>query len=246
VRELADEVVLRLVRQLRGTPDLPRDPPPIPIEGFCAALLAGNEDAAHALIREARSTGHSAEQVYLLVLAEAARHLGTMWEENRIGFLEMSLAAVRLFGIMRQMRRDIGDAQPCGRRGRYALFATVPGDDHTLGPTIAADVLRSRGWQVDLLTGVTHDEIVETAAERDPPVIGVSVGTTGLVVPLTRLVVALHVVRPASAIAVSGHAVKEMPGLKALLGLDAMILDPEEAIDRFDGLLPEGGLRRSS
>ena len=233
---LAREAVDRLAGQMR--PDAPASPL-VPVEVFCAALLSDNPDAATDLIRREQRDGVPLADVYLVTLTEACRHLGRMWEEDRLSFLQMSLAAGRVFAILRHLRRQIdlpyGPAAP----GHEALFATVPGEEHSIGVTLAADLFRSRGWEVELVTGLDHDALLARIGARRSRIIGLSASHPAMLVPLARLVVALRILRPEARIVVCGHVVAEVPDLNALIRADAVLHDDEDMVALFDRLVSE-------
>ena len=61
------------------------------------------------------------------------------------------------------------------------FFCAVPGEQHTLGVMMAADLFRRNGWDVGLLIGVDHAEIVERLERDDrarhrPELLGRSLG----------------------------------------------------------------------
>ncbi len=221
VRSLAQEVVERLSRaHAEGHPP----PPPDDVALLCAALTGPDPDAALRLGRQALAEGLTFDAICETRLAPAARRLGTMWETDKLSFAEVTLAANRLFGLLRALAQ-----RPVPRTDApFAVFAAPPGESHLLGVSMAAERARGLGWEVALHVGLDHDTLVDRIAASAPDVIGLSLSGPRSVLPLSRLVVALRVVLPAAPIVVSG------PGVAALgapvVGVDAVAEDFEGAM----------------
>jgi MerR family transcriptional regulator, light-induced transcriptional regulator len=239
VQLLANEVVVRLASRLHPELASQAAPVPVPIETFCAALLSDDSDAAMEMVRKERRDGVPLETVYIMTLAAACRHLGTLWEDDRLSFLQMSVAAGRVFEIMRSLRRQIALPLGLDLPERKALFATVPGEMHSIGVTMAADLFRNRGWEIDLRTGFDHEALLDSIAERPYRIIGLSAGHPSTIVALTRLIVALRITHPESQIIVSGNIANEVRGLNALIRADFVLHDNENVIELFERLATE-------
>jgi len=229
VQLLADEVVVRLASRLHPDVEPARIAEGVPIDDFCRALISSDAEAAMKMVRQERLEGLSIETIYIGTLAVAARRLGDWWAEDRVSFLQMSIAAGRIFEIMRHLRQMIPAPRHVIAPERHALFATVPGELHTLGVTMAADLFRNRGWDVDLRVGYEHEELMAAVSDRSYRVIGLSAGGAGSVVALARCVVALRITHPASRIFISGGVVTEVPGISALIGADGVAADLAKA-----------------
>lgn len=235
VQLLADEVVVQLARRLS-----PADTPIIPetsvaVDAFCNALISDDTEAALDMIRQERRSGVARETIYLVTLAAAARRLGEWWEDDAVSFLQVSAAAGRIFDIMRYLRQEIVPSIHLSD-AKHALFATVPGELHTLGVTMAADLFRERGWEIDLRTSYEHEELVSVISTRAYRIIGLSAGDISSVLPLTRLVVALRITQPQAHIVVAGNIVNKVPDLNALIRADTILRSGDDAIAMLDRL----------
>ncbi len=230
VQLLAEEVVSRLASRLHPGVERAAIAANVPIDDFCRALIAQDAEAALGMIRQERLEGIPLETIYAGTLAAAAERLGEWWNEDRVGFLEMSVAAGRIFAIMRHLRGTIPLPHLPAGPERQALFATVPGDLHTMGVTMAADLFRNRGWDIDLRVGYGHEELMASLAGRSYRVIGLSAGGMAGVLPLARCVVAFRITHPAVPVFVGGSIVTEMPGIGALVGADGVARDWDETV----------------
>lgn len=236
VHLLAEEEVTRLVTRLQPRTGQLELPQPADISMFCDALLSADIDAGAAIIRQARREGMDTETVYLGYIAGAAQHLGKLWEDDRVSFMNVSVAASRIFGIMRLLRYEIANARKLSPLTQHAMFACVPGEDHTLGVTVAADMFRARDWRVELCTGMDHDRLVQAAGQRPFSLIGLSAGNTDKALALARLIVALRITQPQAFIMVGGPIVEMMPELNDLIAADAVISNASEAMQLLDQL----------
>lgn len=228
---LAREVIRRLAEQHTGPgPDGDADDA---IERLCLALLSEDDRAGLRFVQELFDAGASLEDVYLRYLAEAARMLGVWWDESRASFAEVTLGTSRMYAILAALRHERINRQAAER---YAVFVSVPGDTHTLGVRMAADLFRAEGWQVDLKIGLDHDDLVAEIRRSGAPVVGVSAAGQHALPALTRLVVALRVVRPEASLFVGGHIVEDAREPLSLLDVDGMANDIPTAKSLMRGL----------
>lgn len=231
VHALAAEVITRLER--RGSAAAERLPPEADIDALCDALVSPREEAAADLVLEARLGGMSVDMVYLGYLAASARRLGERWDEDRTTSAQMTIAAGRIYAIMRGLRQAFASDQYPKAGAARAMFASTPGETHTLGVTMAADFFRRRGWQIDLCTGLGHHELLSAAEGVAYPIIGVSAGSERMVFPLARLIVALRITSPAAWIMVSGKIIDLVPDILTLVDADGVATDAETALTQM-------------
>jgi methanogenic corrinoid protein MtbC1 len=234
---LAKDVVNNLARRCASVIPTVAPPPSEEIDTLCDALIASDPDAALDLVLEFRARGTTTEGIYLGYVAGAARRLGVRWEEDQASLVDVSIGASRLYIIMRAMRPQLLAGAP--KRGDIspALFASVPGETHTLGVSMAADLFRSRGWEIELLTGLDHDELVEAAGYDRYAVIGLSASSQRTTLALTRLITSLRVASPLSSILVSGELATIEPDLGALVDADSVAVDAAAAVGEMRRLL---------
>ncbi|MEM9383592.1 MAG: cobalamin B12-binding domain-containing protein [Pseudomonadota bacterium] len=236
---LAGDVVSLLASRLRDAPpegDAPGTPSPAAFDAFVRALLDSDAHRAADHIDGARAMGAGVEAIYLGYLARAARHLGALWDRDRIDFVQVTVAIGCLYAIMRSLRQSL----PAVRHQdpwRHALFITMPGDDHRLGAAIAADLFRAQGWDIQLEGPADRAAAVTILMGSDHSVVGISASRNAQLSELIRLVSALRICRPEAFIVVSGHIVEEMQDLQELVDADAVVGSAPSAIERLEELI---------
>lgn len=227
VIDLAREVLRRI--EARGVKH--RSPVDAPvkedIDRLCYALISDNEDEGVTFIEELRADGASLEVLYLKYLAAAARTLGHWWDTDNASFAEVTLGTSRIYGILRGLSPMLASTNISEHR--TAVFASIPGETHTFGVRMAADLFRKAGWDIDLKIGLHHNELIHDIEALNPRVIGLSCAGEHAVDALARLVVALRISCPGAAILISGQAVQELQDVLALMDADAVVSDVPQA-----------------
>ena len=230
VSVLALEVVRRLAFRMPRHEKAENLPTPTEIDLLCAALLSADDTAADQFIQAARRDGVQPGAISRGYVAGAARQLGEMWDDDRISFIDVTLACGKLYSIIRGLRHVLAPAVTAGRESRPALFALVPGETHTLGIEIATDHFRREGWEVDMLVGLDHDMLLNEADRRHYQAIVLVANSDRMLEPLTRLSLALRITQPLAHIIVAGSIQDHYPDILHLVGAEAAIGDLDSAI----------------
>lgn len=191
------------------------------------ALCDDDATAANTLVEDLLKAGLSVEDVCLDHLAPAARRLGEWWETDRVPFTDVTLATARMQSMLRRMPASRVPVR-CAN-GKGAIFASVPGEEHTFGIMMAADLFRRHGWDVGLMVGCTHDELIARFARDDRPVIGLSCGGDHSFAALKRLMHGLRKNRPNAQILLSGQIVAHPGRLDDLPQPFTVVRDVAEA-----------------
>ena len=215
--------------------------PPEDVEDFCDLLLSSAQaEAALAFIRARRAQGVSQRGIYLGFVAEAARLLGERFERDELTPLDVTMAAGNLYALLRALQRP---AQVAGEQRRAALFATVPGEEHGIGITVAAHMFREAGWDIDLKIGLAEAELVDHVERMQPKVIGLSLSTRLRLPDLLHLLMVLRIVAPRAVIGVAPGGDLAAADLEGLADVDLFFADAATALRDLDGLLAPGDQR---
>ncbi|WP_322893533.1 MULTISPECIES: cobalamin-binding protein [unclassified Yoonia] len=237
VSVLAREVVRRLAFRMPRTEKTENLPTATEIDLLCAALLSADDKAADQFILAARRDGVQPGAISRGYVAGAARQLGEMWDDDRISFIDVTLACGKLYGIIRGLRHVLAPTLVEGRESRPALFALVPGETHTLGIEIATDHFRRDGWEVDMLIGLDHDSLLNEADRRHYQAIVLVANSDRMLEPLTRLSLALRITQPLAHLVVAGSIQDHYPDILHLVGAEAVMSDLDSAIGTLHEVL---------
>ena len=234
--DLAEEVVRRVAENLlAAAPPADLLPSSEEIDALSEALMSTDDGAAIALIERAQKDGASYEALCQSYLAEASRRLGLWWEQDKISFYRVTIAAGRIYAILRSLRLQRNILVPDLRRS--AIFVSVPGEDHTLGITIAADMAREAGWDIELFVGHSHDELMSILDQRETAIIGLSAGSKRSLPALIKLIVALRISNPGTKILICGQITARNLNLDGITGADAIAPDFASAISQMEHFL---------
>lgn len=235
LRRVASEALLRVAT----TPStragrIPR-PAPKEVARLCEALLEPGAMAGQTAIEALLAAGIGRSTLMLGHLPEAARQLGEMWERDEVSFIQVGQAVGRLQRLMRVLRAPGEGRTP--HAGRRALFATMPGETHTLGVIIAADACRERGWAVDLSLGEDRQVLLDEIANNAYPLLGLSVGSARTCAALADLLPDLRAAAPQTPFLLAGSFVATSPWRVRSLPVDGWAKDVTEALSEMARLV---------
>jgi methanogenic corrinoid protein MtbC1 len=243
VETLASDIVRRLASTGVRAPHV--EVPVISDESvaaFCDALVRPDPIVALQFVEDRRAEGVTREAVYLGYISAAARRLGEGWDENRLSFIEVTVGTGHLYALLRALRLEGDEARPAFDARRCALFATVPGEDHGIGISVAADLFRDAGWDIDLKIDTDHNTLVAHVERTRPAIIGLSLSTEQRLEDLIRLVVAVRIVAPHAIIGVAPAATLDDDKLCSLVDIDIVFRDAREACRELDRLVRLRGM----
>jgi methanogenic corrinoid protein MtbC1 len=238
VEMLASDIVRRLSRAAARAP---RFEDPVvsedSIAAFCAALVQPEPAPALDFIRRQRDAGLTRQGVYLGFVGAAARRLGEGWDAGDLSFAEVTIGTGHLYALMRALRAEGPPAGLAFDARRHALFATVPGETHGIGITMAADLFREAGWEIDLQVGRCHDGLLARVEGEQPDIVGLSLSTDHRLADLVRLVVGLRLVVPHAIVGVAPGADLDDDQITEIVDIDLLFHDARTACADLDRLI---------
>ena len=237
VEAVAKEVVRRLAFRLPRNLSAGHMPTAEEIDILCEALLSTDEVAGDRIILAARRDGIEPENIYLGYVAGAARQLGVMWEEDRVTFLQVTMASGKLYRIIRGLRHVLDNSLNLAGPERRSLFALVPNETHTLGIEIATDVFRRQGWDVEMVMGEPHDAIVAMTEQHRFRSVVLVAHSERMLASLISLVLAIRITQPLAYVVVAGNIVDQVDDVSTLVGADDVIPDIETAVGRLGSII---------
>ncbi len=176
------------------------------------------------------------------VLPEAARALGAAWNADQISFVDVTIGAMRLQGMLRDIEgREAASPDLRGRPLRGSALVIVPSDEqHTLGALVLSNQLRRAGVSACLriMPGTNHLRDLMASRRFDTVLVSVSAGANlDLAAKLVKFIRMIHRDAPLGAppVIVGGAILQSGVDVKALTGADHVTSDPLEAL-RFCGI----------
>jgi methylmalonyl-CoA mutase cobalamin-binding subunit len=197
------------------------------------ALVESDAAFDRALGRLRSQHGLGDEELVDCYIPAIACQLGQDWSENRRSFAEVTIGTARLIAAVRDLsRRWTADSVADWRAPSIAMV--VPeAEQHRLGAMIAATRFRRLGVSVQMLLGRSDDEVLAAARNGAFAMISFSLATVERVEQTRRLIQILRDgVRPLPPLVVGGAIGVSSEDLRAQLGADHVVSDPEEALRR--------------
>jgi methanogenic corrinoid protein MtbC1 len=259
-RVVEADIIPRLLAAYRARATAPAVPAPKPSAPAAAPILAAPdgshssaeavrlamgvigakpEEAVAAVIARLIAKGEAVEAGCLELIADAARHLGILWTEDRAGFEEVTIG-------MFHLQRMAHDIAPMTRRvtlpgttRKTFLLLTLDGEQHSLAQTLLANCFDCAGWQVSTVQVSETDDVASLVSAVDYDVVGFSVATD---VQVSRADHCIKAVRQASLnknviIMIGGALILATPSLVETLGADGTAASAAEATVRAEELL---------
>lgn len=251
---VAGEIIPRLVLAHGDMVPAGQHPAPagdqIEVETFAPLTFRKDTPALLAEVDRLIDAGVGVDAVMLDLLAPAARLLGRWWEEDRCGFIEVTMGLWRLQELVRELSRRFPPASPVpGRPGRDALFAPFPGEQHDFGAVMVSEMFGRHGWSSEVLVGAEMSDLLAATADRHYDVIGLTVSCD---CHSGRLRSVIRSIRSVSRnahvkVIVGGRVLNEQPSLAAAAVADGTAGDARGALllaERLVGALTRDAVVR--
>lgn len=202
------------------------------IERFANLAIADDPSAAMACVLALRDEGLALDEIYLDLIAPAARRLGALWDADECDFSTVTVGLWRMQQVMYELspafQRDVLSLDA----SRNALMAPAPGSQHTLGLFMVAEFFRRAGWSVSGEPSMTARELIQSASREWFDIAGLSVGVESHVDGVAQLISDL---RRASrnqslVVLVGGPVFAIYPEFFAMTGADALAADATQAV----------------
>ncbi|MFW2350893.1 cobalamin B12-binding domain-containing protein [Qipengyuania sp.] len=193
-------------------------------------------------IEQYLARGISAERIFVDLLASSARKLGELWEQDECDFVDVTMGLWRLQEVMRIVAmRSPNIVRPL-EAPPSALFAPMPGDQHSFGAIMIEEVFSRAGWESEVLFEPKSLEIINFVSQRSFDVVGLTVTNDCPSGDIAELVAAIRSVsrNPAVRIIVGGRVIKAEPSLCYVVGADGTASDAVSALEMAERMVAEG------
>ena len=210
------------------------------IRGFVAKILDVEVEMLLQQIEAMLARGVRVESIFVDLLAPTARKLGEYWEDDSCDFVDVTMGLWRLQELM----REIALLHPVRARGngqmRSALFAPMPGDQHSFGALMLEEFFARAGWDSEVLPETARPQLLQICSEHAFDLVGLTVSTDCHSGDIANLVTAIRSVSqlPGIKVIIGGQAVQADPSLVERTGADGTAGSAETALALADRLVP--------
>lgn len=187
---------------------------------FTVACSQGDSLRVNQIVDSLIAQGLTQERIFLDLITPAARHLGTLWDNDLCSFTDVTCGLAIMHHVIYRLGYEFRDGPHVRGEQTNVMMCCAPGSLHLLGATIVGDLFRREGASVVIEISSTQQELVRAVANEWFDVIGISVAIESQLLQLKSLVQELK--------KSSGN-----PNVKVLLGGPIFMLVDATA-DMFD------------
>jgi len=208
---------------------------------YLAALMGGDEAAAHRVAMESLDRGMTIDVLYAEIVAPVMREVGRLWHANRITVAQEYYISSATQLLMAHLYPRIC-ATEC--RGPVLVAACVQGELHEMGLRMVADLFQLQGWNTRFLGGDNSAMVVAAFVDHvDADVVAISAMMAANVPAVAAQIAMLRGRDKAGRrkILVGGYPFQVDPDLWRRVGADGSGGDGYQAIEVAHSLLQAGG-----
>jgi MerR family transcriptional regulator, light-induced transcriptional regulator len=213
------------------TPLVPMAPAePGPETTFQAALLAGDQREAMAVVKGCLDCGQSLVDIELNIIQRSMYRIGEKWQTNQVSVAREHIATAIVQSVMTAALLRSTPSPPVSKR---VLLACVAGNHHTIGLRMVADSFQLAGWDIQYLgADVPTPALIRQIGEWAPDLVGLSLSFAQQLRVAKDVIVQLGTrfgpARPR--VIIGGHVINRFDRLVDFVGADAHSVDAKAAI----------------
>ena len=183
--------------------------------------------------------GVAVDTIMVDLLAPAARLLGEYWEEDRCDFVDVTMGLWRLQEIVHEIASRVSTDGVRTASGRRALFASMPGDQHSFGTVVIDELFRREGWITERMSDAETSDLIKRTAENWFDMIGLTISCDCNIPKVRSMIVTLRSVsrNPRVCVMVGGRICSADPEFAVQVGADGTARDAKLALRVADKLL---------
>ena len=202
------------------------------VDAFAGMMIKLDLVTASAVIDDILAAGAPLEAVFLDLFARTARRLGDMWLDDRCTFADVTVGLCGLQKLLRgygPLHEAVGSRKDAEGS---ALFAPVPGEQHTFGIMMLESFFRQAGWDVIGMPLASADEMIASVRQRHFSLAGFSISCEAQIGTLTDLIKAVRAKSRNKDLVVmaGGRVFNDNPGLVRAVGADITASDGRQAV----------------
>jgi methanogenic corrinoid protein MtbC1 len=201
------------------------------VEAFAPLVIQVEADLLLHHVEAILARGIPFESVLVDLLAPTARMLGAFWDTDQCDFVDVTMGLWRLQEIVHEMSGRLRAEHPVTPGSRRALFAPMPGDQHSFGTIMIDDIFRREGWLTERLTEAETADLLHYAESEWYDIIGLTVSCDCHIAHLRSTIAALRDVskNPQVCVMVGGRIFSADPDLAEHVGADGTAGDAKSA-----------------
>jgi MerR family transcriptional regulator, light-induced transcriptional regulator len=187
-------------------------------------VLEVEADALLASVEAVLARGVGVDTIMVDLLAPAAR--------LRCDFIEVTMGLWRLHEVVREIAARAPAERLLAAGGHRALFAAMPGNQHTFGTVVIDELFRREGWITERLIGAETSDLLKSVRRDWFDLIGLTVSCERHIEQASSIIVALRNVSRNSGVCimVGGPVFCKNPDLAAKIGADGTAADARLAL----------------
>ena len=209
------------------------------VEALAPLALQVDADRLLMHIEAILARGVSVDTVMVDLLAPTARLLGEHWESDQCDFIDVTMGLWRLQEVVHEIACRAPTAKPVAIGGHRALFASMPGDQHSFGTVVIDELFRRDGWVTERISDADTKDLLKRVADDWFDIIGLTVSCDRHIAALPSVIAALRNVSRNSRVCVmvGGRVFSADPARAVQVGADGTAPDAKLALTIAEGLV---------
>ncbi len=245
---IENEIIPRLMLAYGGgrLPELEEQPLPTPTNEQVIELaemaVRENVRTLRAHVEGFIARGMPLPDVFLGLLAPAARHLGEQWTKDLCDFTSVTIGLTNLQQVVHSFGAAFSSSRevvPDSKAVRNVLLIPAPGEQHTFGLILVTEFFRRAGWQVTSAPSIESEDLIDAVKARHFDIVGFSLSSEDHFDKVRRIIgrVKRSSINGAVRVMVGGQAIGDRQDHAEALGADASAVDGRRAVARASKLL---------
>jgi methanogenic corrinoid protein MtbC1 len=211
------------------------------VEELARKILIQEVDELEAVMLAYLQSGTRLDEIYVDLMAPAARLLGSMWENDTASFSEVTIGLGRMHTLLARLsdacRQDYAERTDVAS----GLFVTPVGELHSFGIRMVDELFAHAGWRTLCEPNAPIQDVLDIVRSEAFHILGIGISSAVQVPFVTELISKVRKVssNPNIQIMVGGSYIIKRPDLTACMGADCSAMDGREAIAIAETLLYE-------
>jgi MerR family transcriptional regulator, light-induced transcriptional regulator len=208
------------------------------IDAFAQLSVREGRDTLMAELDGLLTRGYRLDQIFIDLLAPAARRLGAYWDNDDMTFTDVTLGLCHLRQVFEALRSRVGlragaPVEPNANQPSI-LLGPPPGEQHNFGLALVEHLFTTAGWYAVCDPAPTLRSMLRMVGQQRFDAVGLTVSCDGVLATLPQLILA---VRKASLnkqlmVIVGGSVLNLQPDRRLALGADMVANDGADAAEK--------------